>query len=147
MIMLDASCPSFEPFRCPEEGKCISIQVKRVSYSTQNYNNISDKSYKIEKKGKSNLTFTTVKNGFEKKCSLKCQKLLKIKGRDSKGIDTACERSAIVVMKIMEYISLCLLSICVTEQMTARMATMRTNCCVQQVGNRQGGKIVRQPAS
>jgi len=22
----DASCPSFEPFRCPEEGKCISIQ-------------------------------------------------------------------------------------------------------------------------
>ena len=27
--------------------------------------------------------------------------------------------------------------------MTARMATMRTNCCVQQVGNRQGGKIVR----
>jgi len=22
----DASCPSFEPFRCPQEGKCISIQ-------------------------------------------------------------------------------------------------------------------------
>ena len=23
----DSSCPSFEPFLCPHEGKCISIQV------------------------------------------------------------------------------------------------------------------------
>ena len=24
----DSQCPAFEPFRCPEEKKCISIQVK-----------------------------------------------------------------------------------------------------------------------
>ena len=26
-LFVDNPCPAFEPFRCPEEGKCISIQV------------------------------------------------------------------------------------------------------------------------
>ena len=32
--VLDSSCPSFEPFKCPGEEKCIAIQVKSSAFKT-----------------------------------------------------------------------------------------------------------------
>ena len=32
--VLDSSCPSFEPFKCPGEEKCIAIQVKISALKT-----------------------------------------------------------------------------------------------------------------
>ena len=31
-FLIDSQCPAFEPFRCPEERKCISIQVQCHHY-------------------------------------------------------------------------------------------------------------------
>ena len=102
--MSDASCPSFEPFRCPEEGKCISIQVKRVSYSAEILEvHIRDLR---ERKSIWNFLwfyFSRLANGGKSRF-------------------------------LPKYFSLGLLSICVTEQTTVRMVTMKTNCSVPQVG-------------
>ena len=32
--IIDSSCPSFEPFKCPGEEKCIAIQVKSSAFKT-----------------------------------------------------------------------------------------------------------------
>ena len=38
-FLIDSQCPAFEPFRCPEERKCISIQVKGHPYPPHNQHN------------------------------------------------------------------------------------------------------------
>ena len=37
--LIDSQCPAFEPFRCPEERKCISIQVQGHPYPPHNQHN------------------------------------------------------------------------------------------------------------
>ena len=113
--MSDASCPSFEPFRCPEEGKCISIQVKSL---------ISQILYSISFE----VLITIYIEGIQCREKEKLFRFFMVLFFPTGGRGVNLDK---FLLKLIVYLP----SICVTEQTTVRMVTMKTNCCVQQVGN------------